>query len=159
MNNNKVIKKINPIPIYILFIIFQVLMIIDTFNSMDFINYKYGIDHGGEPEELADYIVNNMDYKNLKFYNEFEQGSYLAFRDIPIFVDGRVEVYIKEFNGKEDIIKYYYQDTPEEILNRFEFDYIITYKGKRMYYYLMENNYEVVYSDQYTYYMFKNKEA
>ena len=159
IKNNKIIKKINPVPIYIVFIGFNILLIGGIISTLNFKEFKYGIDNGGEPVDLANYIVENMDYKNLKFFNDFELGSYLAYRDIPIFVDGRVEVYMKEFNGKDDIIHYYYTDTPEEILNRYQFDYIITYEGKRMYKYLVENNYEEVYSDEYTYHMFKNKEV
>jgi len=151
--------KIKYNPIIVILIICEIIFIGLILEAMDFKNYHYGIDNGGEPIILADYITDNLDYKNLKFYNEFSQGSYLAYRGIPTFIDTRVEVFIKKFNKKEDVIRYYYNDSPEELLRRYKFDYIITYYNSDMYNYVVNNNYEEVYNEYKYYYLFKNKEA
>ena len=128
-------------------------------NAMNFKEYQYGIDGGGEPINMANYITEHLDYKNLKFYNEFNTGSYFAYRDIPTFVDSRVEVFIKEFNGKQDIIHDYYHMSPKDIIDKYQFDYIITNKGTDMYDYMVENNYEQVFSEYKFYYIFKNAKS
>ena len=128
-------------------------------DAMDLKNYQYGIDGGGEPILTADYVTENLDYKNLKFYNVFNTGSYFAYRGMPTFIDTRVEVFIKEFNGKEDIMYDYYHMSPKDIIDKYQFDYIITNKGTDMYDYMVENNYEQVFSEYKFYYIFKNAKS
>ena len=50
------------------------------------------------PVKACDYIVNNLDLGKVKFYNEYNYGSYLIFRDIPVFIDSRADLYAPEFN-------------------------------------------------------------
>ena len=61
------------------------------------------IDEAGYPIEAADWMLKNLDVKNIKLYNEYNYGSYLLFRGIPVFVDSRADLYAPEFNGKKDI--------------------------------------------------------
>ena len=35
----------------------------------------------------------------MKIYNEYNYGSYLLFRGIPVFIDSRCDLYSPEFNG------------------------------------------------------------
>ena len=162
-NNIKPIKlnkfNIHFNPIIITIIIFEVFFIGSTINAMDFKNYQYGIQDGGEPVELADWIIDNLDYKNLRFYNDFGQGSYLAYRGIPTFIDSRLEVFMKQFNGQEDVMKDTNYMTPKELLDKYKFDYIITFLDSDMYKYMRENNYEELHNEIGFYYIFKNKEA
>ena len=50
------------------------------------------------PVDAATYILDNLDIKNIRLYNEYNYGSYLIFRGIPVFVDSRAELYTPEFN-------------------------------------------------------------
>lgn len=61
------------------------------------------IDKSSYPVEAADWMIANLDVKNIKLYNEYNYGSYLLFRGIPVFVDSRADLYAPEFNGKKDI--------------------------------------------------------
>lgn len=63
----------------------------------DIIDDPY-IDTGSYPVEASDWIIENLDYKNIKLYNEYNYGSYLLFRDIPVFIDSRADLYSPEFN-------------------------------------------------------------
>ncbi len=56
------------------------------------------------PVEASDYILENLNIENMRMYNEYNYGSYLLFRGIPVFVDSRADLYAPEFNGtkKED---------------------------------------------------------
>ena len=51
------------------------------------------------PVEAADWILENLDIENMKLYNEYNYGSYLLFRGIPVFIDSRADLYAPEFNG------------------------------------------------------------
>ena len=46
----------------------------------------------------------NLDVENIKLFNEYNFGSYLLFKDIPVFIDSRADVYDPKFNGWEDDI-------------------------------------------------------
>lgn len=63
----------------------------------DIIDDPY-IETGSYPVEASDWIIENLDYKNIKLYNEYNYGSYLLFRDIPVFIDSRADLYAPEFN-------------------------------------------------------------
>lgn len=54
------------------------------------------------PVEAAEWIIDNLDYENVHFYNEYNYGSYLLFKGIPVFIDSRADLYAPEFNTKTD---------------------------------------------------------
>lgn len=54
------------------------------------------------PVEACDYILENIDLTTAKFYNEYNYGSYMLFRGIPVFIDSRADLYAPEFSGNED---------------------------------------------------------
>ena len=64
------------------------------------INNKF-IDDKKYPVAAADWILENLDVKNIKLYNEYNYGSYLLFRGIPVFIDSRADLYAPEFNKKD----------------------------------------------------------
>ena len=77
------------------------------------------------PVAACDYILENIDLENARFYNEYNYGSYMLFRGIPVFIDSRADLYAPEFSGnkEEDIfsdfintsgISKFYEDTFEK---------------------------------------------
>ena len=54
------------------------------------------------PVAACDYILENLDVNNIKLYNEYNYGSYLIYRGIPVFIDSRADLYTPEFNGDKD---------------------------------------------------------
>lgn len=52
------------------------------------------------PVKAVEWIKGNLDYKNIKIFNDYNYGSYLLFEDIPVFIDSRCDLYTPEFNGK-----------------------------------------------------------
>lgn len=60
------------------------------------------VDSNSYPVEASDYILENIDLKSAKFYNEYNYGSYMLFRGIPVFIDSRADLYAPEFSGKEE---------------------------------------------------------
>jgi len=56
------------------------------------------------PIEAVEYIQENIDIEKMKLFNEYNFGSYILFKDIPVFIDSRADVYDPAFNGWEDDI-------------------------------------------------------
>ena len=60
------------------------------------------IDETKYPVQASDWILENLDVENIKLYNEYNYGSYLLYRDIPVFIDSRADLYAPEFNKTEE---------------------------------------------------------
>ena len=80
--------------------IFTVLLVI----LLSFIMYKGKINNefvnsSSYPVKAADYILEELDINNMRLFNEYNYGSYLLYRGIPVFIDSRADLYAPEFNG------------------------------------------------------------
>lgn len=62
------------------------------------LNESY-INESSYPVEACKWIKENLDYKNIKIFNDYNYGSYMLFEDIPVFIDSRCDLYTPEFNG------------------------------------------------------------
>ena len=62
------------------------------------INDEY-INSSSYPVEATEWIKENLDYKNIKLYNEYNYGSYLLLNDVPVLIDSRCDLYTPEFNS------------------------------------------------------------
>ncbi len=70
------------------------------------------------PVEASDYILNNLNVNEIKLFNEYNYGSYLLYRGIPVFIDSRADLYAPEFNGtKGDDGKYHGRDIFSDYVN------------------------------------------
>ena len=96
------------------------------------------VDESAYPVQACDYILENIDLGKAKFYNEYNYGSYMIFRGIPVFIDSRADLYAPEFSGKdEDIfmdfintsnIGTFYEDTFE----KYGITHVITYSDSSL---------------------------
>lgn len=78
------------------------------------------------PVQAADYILTSLDIKNMRLFNEYNYGSYLLYRGIPVFIDSRADLYSPEFNGTKN------KDGKYEGRDIFT-DYINTSNGSKYY--------------------------
>jgi len=121
------------------------------------------IDEATYPISACDYILEKVDYKNARFYNEYNYGSYMLYRGIPVFVDSRADLYAPEFNtptgnpqdGKDifmdfievsGIAKYY-----DSVFDDYKMTHAICYKNSKLA--MLINNrqdkkYKEIYSDK-----------
>ena len=114
------------------------------------------------PVQACDYILENIDLENARFYNEYNYGSYMIFRGIPVFIDSRADLYAPEFSGKDEDIFMDFINTSsigkfyEDIFEKYGITHVITYKNSKMnmiikktedpnYLQLYEDNYFTVY--------------
>ena len=76
------------------------------------------INESSYPVEATKWIKENLDYKNIRMFNEYNYGSYLLLNDIPVFIDSRCDLYTPEFNGeKGEDGKYDGQDIFSDFMN------------------------------------------
>ena len=120
------------------------------------------------PVGAADYILENIipevGAENFRLYNEYNYGSYLLYRGIPVFIDSRCDLYTEEFNGsKGDDGKYHGRDIFNDAMeiSRLETDYegkfreygithVITYANSKLKTELLKDSkYKQLYQDDY----------
>lgn len=83
--------------------IFTILLmcVIVTSLSSDFhkkIKKQEYIDKKTYPVEASEWILENLDVKKIKLFNEYNYGSYLLYKGIPVFVDSRCDLYTPQYN-------------------------------------------------------------
>ncbi|MDR0685849.1 MAG: hypothetical protein LBF79_00070 [Dysgonamonadaceae bacterium] len=72
---------------------------------------KPTIDETSYPVAACDYIKNNLNLDTVRLFNEYDNGSYLMFRGLPVFVDSRADLYTLPFNGTDDVLQEYFDVT------------------------------------------------
>lgn len=125
---NKFDDKINN-NYFILSIILLICVCISLNNYKSVYREKY-VDEYAYPVGASEYILNNIDMKNMKIYNHFNFGSYMEFKGIPTFIDSRSEVYCEEFNNVRILKDFAEFDldlkiTPEEMVEKYGITHFI----------------------------------
>ena len=115
------------------------------------------VNESSYPVAACDYIVENIDLSTARFYNEYNYGSYMLFRGIPVFIDSRADLYAPEFSGNKDkdiftdfintssISKFY-----EETFEKYDINYVILLKKSKTNMIITkthDENYKELYSD------------
>ena len=157
--NKEILEKaksflIKPIPI---------IFILTVVASMSWENCKEKfddkiVDETTYPVSACDYILENIDLSKARFYNEYNYGSYMLYRGIPVFIDSRADLYAPEFSGlKDDIfidfidvssIGTFYEDTFE----KYNITHAIMYKNAKISMIIdktHDNNYKKIYQDKF----------
>jgi len=96
---NKIEKKCTDVTMVIIWICIIGIIGIPFIKST--IKQEY-IDKNNYPVQASEYILNNLDIDSIKLYNEYNYGSYLLFKGIPVFIDSRADLYTPEFNENVD---------------------------------------------------------
>lgn len=82
------------------------------------------------PIYATKYIKENLDYENIRIFNNINIGSYLILNDIKVFVDSRTDLYTSSYNGREDIYNNYvnvvmFNTYYEYIFNYYDIEYVL----------------------------------
>ena len=94
-NSYSLIKKItSKLGICIMFLLVINIGVVELENK---IRDKF-VDEKEYPVQACDYILENLNVDEMKLYNEYNYGSYILYRDIPVFIDSRADLYSPEFN-------------------------------------------------------------
>jgi len=118
-----------------------ILIIIMSLFSYEMVKSKFDdkfIDERDYPVAACDYILENIDLQNAKFYNEYNYGSYMLFRGIPVFIDSRADLYAPEFSGKKDDIFMDFLNTSnigtfyEDTFKKYGITHVIVFKNSKL---------------------------
>ena len=138
-------------------VLLTILIAIFSYNSIKPVLDDKFVSEKSYPVSACDFILENIDLSTAKFYNEYNYGSYMIYRGIPVFIDSRADLYAPEFSGNKDedifsdfintsSISKYYEDTFE----KYNITHVIL--GKKSKTNLIINkshdeNYKEIYSD------------
>ena len=148
----KLIKRMTGIVGMIITI--NLVLIISITNYKKKMNDSF-VDESTYPVMAADYILNNIDIENMRLYNEYNYGSYLLFRGIPVFIDSRADLYSPEFNEGVNVFNDYLDlsglniDNVEEVLDKYGITHLIMYKDAKLRRFIEQDKerYEELYED------------
>lgn len=111
------------------------------------------------PVDAANFILEevknaNIDLSQMKMFNDYNYGSYLLYRGIPVFIDSRADLYSPEFNeGCEVFTDYmnisnlgvYYEDK----FNEYGITHVMIYANSKLNMFIQKDeNYKELYSDK-----------
>ena len=96
-----------------------IIVLLITFKSINTKTKQPYIDESLYPVQASQWIKENLDYKKIKLFNEYNFGSYILYEDIPVFIDSRCDLYTPEFNGtyNKNTKKYNGKDIFSDFLN------------------------------------------
>ena len=118
---------------------------------------KY-VDESTYPVDATNYILENINLEEARFYNEYNYGSYLLFKGIPVFIDSRADLYAPEFSGKEEDIFSDFIDTSSigkfygDTFEKYNMTHVIAYKNSKVNMIITKadsEKYEQLYEDDY----------
>ena len=114
------------------------------------------------PVEACDYILKYLNVDEIKIFNEYNYGSYMLYRGIPVFIDSRADLYTPEFNGTKnedgeyvgrDIFSDFVNVTNistyyENVFNKYGITHVLIRTNSKLEMLLeRDSNYKVLYSD------------
>ena len=136
-----------------------IILMLMTWISYDNCKNKFKqkiVDEKTYPVAACDYILNNIDLGKAKFYNEYNYGSYMLYRGIPVFIDSRADLYAPEFSGLKDDIFMDFIDVSnigtfyEDVFSKYNITHAIMYKNAKISMIIdktQDKNYKKIYSD------------
>ena len=120
------------------------------------------IDESLYPVQMSEFILNyfeenNIDISKVRLYNEYNYGSYLLYKDIPVFIDSRADLYAPEFNGGRDIFTDFIESSNlsvyfGDIFEKYDITHVILYKNSKINMIITETNlrgYKLIKADDY----------
>lgn len=115
------------------------------------------------PVKASTWIKENLDYKNIKIFNDYNYGSYMLYEDIPVFIDSRCDLYTPEFNGTynkekkkyegQDIFTDYIETSSiskyyETVFEKYKITHVITKSNSKLNMLICrDSKYKKLYSD------------
>lgn len=134
------------VSVLLLFFVITFFVSIGVYSKKDYVNEK------SYPVEASKFIKENLDYKNIRLFNQYDFGSYLMYEDIPVFIDSRADLYLKEFNKDCTIFEDYFSAKTyyDYYFKKYQITHLILKKTTSLYSTIKEKeNYKILYNDDY----------
>ena len=103
--------------------------------------FTYKVNSGGKyindnvyPVDMVKWMNKNIELDKVKLYNEYDFGSYLIYKNIPVYIDSRSDLYTKPFNHKNDIFDECMNITENygRVFNKYDITHILIYKDTNL---------------------------
>ena len=103
--------------------------------------FTYKVNSGGKyindnvyPVDMVKWMNKNIELDKVKLYNEYDFGSYLIYKNIPVYIDSRSDLYTKPFNHKIDIFDECMNITENygRVFNKYDITHILIYKDTNL---------------------------
>jgi len=113
------------------------------------------VDVSQYPAHASQFIEENIDLENMRLYNEYNYGSYLLYKGIPVFIDSRADLYSPEFNKDIDVFSDFLDISNiglhyEEKFKEYKITHAIMYKNAKLNLFISKDeNYTKLYEDEY----------
>lgn len=112
------------------------------------------------PVDAANYILEeaekgNIDLNTMRLFNDYNYGSYLLYRGIPVFIDSRADLYSPEFNEECNIFSDYLSISGigsyyEDGFDKYGITHVMSYENSKLAMLLSKDeNYDKIYEDDY----------
>lgn len=148
---NQILKKFeNSIVILTLFCLFILIYSISKISEQ--IKKEY-VDDLVYPEYATEWILDNVDYKNMRIWNGFNFGSYLELNGIKVFLDSRSGMFTEQENKNCTVLKdwldvyngsVHYQD----IFNKYDITHVLLNNEELVNKFIVnDKNYKLIYQD------------
>lgn len=102
----------------------------------------------GWPVKAVDWLE---EHHADKVFNHYNFGGYLIYRGIPVFVDGRADMYHMAGTEKDAFIDHNhfqnFKEPPEEILEKYDANYVLFPSDAPQMHYLKKSGWQEVYND------------
>ncbi len=148
---DKITQKLSHKNAY-LTILSLVIIVVCVVNYKDKIKQDF-INENLYPVEAAEYILENLDIPNTRIFNHFNFGSYLEFKNIPVFIDSRSGMYCKEFNNTSILEDWMDVSSGsvhyKEIFSKYHITHVLLYKQEIINTYISnDTDYTKLYEDK-----------
>ena len=103
------------------------------------------------PVEETSYILNNLDYENIRLWTHYNFGSYLELNGIKVFIDSRAEMFIEEMNENCTILEDWYLvcrggKSYKEIFEKYNITHVLLYNDELINLYIKDDkDYNLIY--------------
>lgn len=118
---------------------------------------KY-ISESSYPVDAANFLISkqetgSIDFSEMRLFNDYNYGSYLLYRGIPVFIDSRADLYSPEFNKDCTIFDDYMslsgiREYYEKKFNKYKITHAMTYTDSKInLFFSRDENLEEIYKD------------
>lgn len=160
----KVSDKTKAIATLVTIFVFCGSVIIYACNEIDKKEHEEYVDQSAYPVDASTFILTDLDYKNIRIYNEYNYGSYMLYRGIPVFIDSRCDLYAPEYNTPtgnvedgQDIFMDFLKSSNidvfyEDIFKKYNITHCILYRNSKMNLIIENTNngeYNKIYQDKF----------
>ena len=124
-----------------MFIISSIILILSLCFIKTKISTQY-VDEKTYPVQMSNFILNyfaekQIDLKDVRIFNEYNYGSYLLFKGIPVFIDSRCDLYAPEYNKGVNIFTDFIDATNMnkyfgDIFEKYDITHVILYKNSKI---------------------------